>query len=216
MTVNMEDDDCEECAQLRDIMGVTREEMTGKKTHTLTTTGTAILCTFGVSFLTLTAITVPFLIPALRKFVLPFVPATDVQVANVMKLIKPSKSKLVDLGSGDGRIVIAASKLGLKATGIELNPWLVWYSRFKAYRQNLHHITQFQRKDIWKTSLAPYDVVVIFGVSQMMAQLEKKFEDDLNSDCQVIACRFPLPNWKPIHTVGAGIDTVWLYRKPLL
>jgi len=208
------DNDCEECANLRDVFGVTKEEMTIKKPREITSAGKIILCSFGATFITIAGITIPFLMPALRKVVLPFVPATDLQVSNVLKLITSNKKKLVDLGSGDGRIVLAAANRGIEASGIELNPWLVWYSRMKAFRSNLHHSTKFYRKNIWKTDLCSYDVIVIFGVSQMMPQLEKKFDSELKADGQVIACRFPLPNWKPVATIGSGIDTVWLYQKP--
>lgn len=47
----------------------------------------------------------PFVSPALRKVCLPYVPATNLQIQNVLSVIKGRKGKLVDLGSGDGRIV---------------------------------------------------------------------------------------------------------------
>ena len=49
----------------------------------------------------------------------------------------------------------------------------------------------------------------------MMPQLESKLTNELNSDGQVVACRFPFPNWVPYRTVGEGIDSVWLYRPNL-
>eukprot|EP01050_Picozoa_sp_SAG11_P029118 SAG11_NODE_8065_length_1063_cov_14.488589_1_plen_126_part_00 len=73
----------------------------------------------------------PFISPAFRRHVLPFIPASDQQVNNVLRAIKyrPQGSRFVDLGSGDGRITIAAAKAGFVADGIELNPWLTLYSR---------------------------------------------------------------------------------------
>ena len=40
-----------------------------------------------------------------------------------------SKGKLLDIGSGDGRLVVEAARMGFKSTGVELNRWLVYYSR---------------------------------------------------------------------------------------
>ncbi|OBS64398.1 hypothetical protein A6R68_07060, partial [Neotoma lepida] len=60
-------------------------------------------------------------------------------------------------------------------------------------------------------TFAQYSNVVIFGVPQMMPQLEKKLEHELEDDARVIACRFPFPHWTPDHTTGEGIDTVWAY-----
>lgn len=47
-----------------------------------------------------------------------------------------------------------------------------------------------------------------------MPQLESKLLQELEPSGHVIACRFPLPSWEPVATLGEGIDTVWLYRKP--
>lgn len=46
--------------------------------------------------------------------------------------------------------MIAAAKMGFKAVGYELNPWLVWYSRYRAWRDGVHHNTKFYISDLWK------------------------------------------------------------------
>ncbi|MEQ2175959.1 hypothetical protein GOODEAATRI_023084, partial [Goodea atripinnis] len=48
--------------------------------------------------------------------------------------------------------VIAAAKCGFQASGLELNPWLVWYSRYKAWREGVHRSTSFHISDLWKVS----------------------------------------------------------------
>lgn len=48
---------------------------------------------------------VPFLLPALRKYCLPYIPATEVQIKKVCEVMKGRKGAVVDLGSGDGRVV---------------------------------------------------------------------------------------------------------------
>lgn len=53
-------------------------------------------------------------------------------------------------------------------------------------------------------------------IQQKMPQLEEKLHEELAEDACVIACRFPLPNWKESATSGKGIDTVWLYKKKSL
>ncbi|XP_052598970.1 ATP synthase subunit C lysine N-methyltransferase isoform X1 [Peromyscus californicus insignis] len=157
------------------------------------------------------AVATPFVTPALRKVCLPFVPATSKQIENVVKMLQHRRGSLVDIGSGDGRIVIAAAKEGFPAVGYELNPWLVWYSRYRAWREGVHGSARFYISDLWKVTFAQYSNVVIFGVPQMMPQLEKKLELELEDDARVIACRFPFPHWTPDHTTGEGIDTVWVY-----
>ncbi|XP_049679908.1 ATP synthase subunit C lysine N-methyltransferase isoform X2 [Accipiter gentilis] len=155
-----------------------------------------LLVTAGVggTLVALYAVVTPFVTPALRKVCLPFVPATSTQIQNVLKMLENRSGSLVDIGSGDGRIVIAAAKRGFKAVGYELNPWLAWYSRYRAWRDGVHQNTKFYISDLWK-----------------MPQLEKKLEEELQCNARIIACRFPFPSWIPDHTTGEGIDTVWAY-----
>lgn len=157
------------------------------------------------------AVATPFLIPALRKICLPFVPATTKQIANVVKMLHCRRGSLVDIGSGDGRIVIAAAKEGFTAVGYELNPWLVWYSRYRAWREGVQDSAKFYISDLWKVTFSQYSNVVIFGVPQMMLRLKEKLALELEDDARVIACRFPFPGWTPDHVTGEGVDTVWAY-----
>ncbi|XP_047444910.1 ATP synthase subunit C lysine N-methyltransferase [Mugil cephalus] len=174
--------------------------------------GLVVTGVVGGSLVALYAVAAPFVAPALRRVCLPFVPATTAQVENVLKALQARSGTLVDIGSGDGRIVIAAAKHGFHASGFELNPWLVWYSRYKAWREGVHRSTSFHISDLWKVSFAQYSNVVIFGVPQMMDQLELKLASELPSTAKVVACRFPFPTWVPEHTTGEGIDTVWVYN----
>ncbi|XP_070700648.1 ATP synthase subunit C lysine N-methyltransferase [Pempheris klunzingeri] len=173
--------------------------------------GVVVTGVLGGSLVALYAVAAPFVTPALRKVCLPFVPATTAQVQNVLTALRARSGTLVDIGSGDGRIVIAAAKRGFQASGFELNPWLVWYSRYKAWREGVRRSTSFHISDLWKVSFAQYSNVVIFGVPQMMEQLELKLARELPSTAKVVACRFPFPTWVPEDTTGEGIDTVWVY-----
>lgn len=163
----------------------------------------------------LSILCIPFVSPALRKVCLPYVPATTKQVNNILKALSGRKGTLIDLGSGDGRIVVAAAKSGFKAYGIELNLCLIAYSKVLALTQGLSSNASFFRGDLWKCNLANYNNVVIFGISQMMSDIEKKFNNELKNNSVIVACRFPLPNSLPITTIGHGIDTVWVYKMPL-
>ncbi|OWK02200.1 hypothetical protein Celaphus_00018116, partial [Cervus elaphus hippelaphus] len=100
------------------------------------------------------AVATPFVTPALRRICLPFVPATTKQIENVVKMLQCRRGPLVDIGSGDGRIVIAAAKEGFTAVGYELNPWLVWYSRYRAWREGVQASARFYISDLWKVRTA--------------------------------------------------------------
>lgn len=178
--------------------------------------GKVFLGITGTATVGIVLVTTPFVTPALRKICLPYVPATERQIANILRMgaSKHKGSTLVDLGSGDGRVVIAAARRGYQAHGYELNHWLVWYSRLQARLQGLHHKATFSRADLWKVNLSTPDTIIIFGVSEMMPKLQDKFQEEMKDDAQILACRFPLPNWKPTDKIEEGIDSVWLYQRP--
>mmetsp|Transcript_45656 Transcript_45656/g.177686 ORF Transcript_45656/g.177686 Transcript_45656/m.177686 type:complete len:161 (-) Transcript_45656:4776-5258(-) len=117
----------------------------------------------------------PFVSPGLRRHALPYIPATDEQLADAMKLtgfglsrLKPSNRQIraVDLGSGDGRVVLAAVRSHpVVGFGFELNRWLVLYSKLEAWRTGLRTRATFKTGDIWKVgysrlssgSITPFD-----------------------------------------------------------
>lgn len=178
----------------------------------LSPVGKILIYTTGGLAVGVSIICIPFVSPALRKVCLPYVPATTEQLLGVTKALAGRSGRLLDVGSGDGRIVFTAARLGFKADGVELNPWLVYYSRIAALFTPQCRDTNFYRKDLWKFSLKPYNNIVIFGVEQMMQEFETKLVKEANSDTTVVACRFPLPNLVPVETIGHGVDTVWKYE----
>ena len=96
---------------------------------------------------------------------------------------------------------------------MELNRWLVYYSRWAAWRAGVRASTSFVRQDLWRHDTARYNNVVIFGVEQMMGELETKLERELAPGARVVACRFKFPTGTPDQEIGAGVDTVWTYRR---
>lgn len=210
----LEEVECVECKMLQKQF---EENPGGKRMSNM---GLVLAAITGGAAVALSAICLPFVTPALRKYCLPYVPATNQQVENVLKALSMncnkgtnSLQKLVDIGSGDGRIVLASAKAGYQAHGIELNIWLVLYSRWKALLQrNVNGTATFSKQDLWKSNLSEYQKVVIFGVEEMMPDLEKKLVNELKTNSEIVACRFPFPGLVPIEIVGEGIDSVWLYK----
>lgn len=184
---------------------------TSESPRKLSAAGKTLIYTTGGLALGVSIVCIPFVSPALRKVCLPYVPATTEQLSAVAKALANRSGKLLDVGSGDGRIVFTAAKLGFKAHGVELNPWLVYYSRIAALLNPLYRETKFYRHNLWSFDLKPYDNIVIFGVEQMMCEFENKLIQEANDGTVVVACRFPLPNMIPVETIGHGVDTVWKY-----
>jgi tRNA A58 N-methylase Trm61 len=117
--------------------------------------------------------------------------------------------KAVDLGSGDGRIVIAMAKAGADATGYEVNPPLVWISRRNALKANVADHAHFVRKSFWRANFSDVQCLTIFGMTHIMKELEEKLMKELPVGARVVSNGFKFPNWKG-EQVAQG---VYLYRK---
>ncbi|XP_007955678.1 adenine nucleotide translocase lysine N-methyltransferase [Orycteropus afer afer] len=142
----------------------------------------------------------------------PYVGASARQVQNVLWLLRGRPGKTVDLGSGDGRIVLAAHRCGLcPAVGYELNPWLVGLARLHAWRAGCASNVQYRREDLWKVSLRDCHNVSVFLAPSVLPMLETKLQAELPKGARVVSGRFPLPTWKPVAVVGEGLDRVWAY-----
>lgn len=64
--------------------------------------------------------------------------------------------------------ITAAAKHGCIAHGVELNTWLVQYSRLSALCHGVSKRIRFHQRDLWKFNVSPYQYIVIFGVEQMV------------------------------------------------
>ncbi|XP_069920294.1 adenine nucleotide translocase lysine N-methyltransferase [Oryctolagus cuniculus] len=142
----------------------------------------------------------------------PYVGASARQVEHVLSLLRGRPGKTVDLGSGDGRIVLAAHRCGLRpAVGYELNPWLVGLSRLHAWRAGCAGAVCYRREDLWKVSLSDCHNVSVFLAPSVLALLEEKLRAELPAGARVVSGRFPLPTWQPVAVLGEGPDRVWAY-----
>ncbi|KAJ6657599.1 hypothetical protein lerEdw1_002315 [Lerista edwardsae] len=156
------------------------------------------------------------LMPGFRKVPLrlqvPYVPASTKQVENVMSLLKGRSGKMVDLGSGDGRLVLEAYKRGFRpAVGYELNPWLLRLSNYHAWKAGCYGKVSYRREDLWKVDLSDCTNVTVFLAPSVLPQLESKLLAELPNEARVVAGRFPLPSWTPTSTAGEGLNRAWAY-----
>lgn len=114
--------------------------------------------------------------------------------------------KAADLGSGDGRIVIALAHAGALADGYEINPLLSFLSQYTIKKRQLQN-AQIFLKDLWRTDLSKYDVITLYGNFPMMPRLERKLQKELRPGARVISNHFQFPKWKHNRMK----DDVYLY-----
>ncbi|XP_047449133.1 ATP synthase subunit C lysine N-methyltransferase [Mugil cephalus] len=157
-----------------------------------------------------------FAVPGFRRvpwrLKVPYLPSSKDQTLNVMKLLEGRTGRLADLGSGDGKLVFAASSAGFQCTGFEINSILVAYARSKASFTGVPSSqATFVKKDFWKTDLSSYNNVTAFLAPGVMEVLGDKLLNELSDDARVIACRFPFPNWPQQFSAGSGLDETFAY-----
>ena len=139
----------------------------------------------------------------------PFVRSAPERIRTMIELAGITKGmRVVDLGSGDGSIVIGAARFGAIATGIEMNPFLVPYSRWRARRACVQDRTAFIRSDIMNYSLCDTDVVFVYLLPGLLSRMRAKLIMELKPGSRVISNGFPIQDWTPVKEK----DGVFLYR----
>lgn len=137
----------------------------------------------------------------------PFVPTKDLKLNKVLKEAEVKGGKIFyELGSGDGRVVMAASKLGAQAIGIEQSYLRIWYSRFKNFKQKLD--AHFYHGNIYDRQYYPADIVYIYMLQPCVNNLEKKLKNELKKGAVVITQKYHFKNWKPYKK----LDPFWIYK----
>ncbi len=103
---------------------------------------------------------------------------------------------VVDLGSGDGRNVIAAAKRGARAHGIEYNGELVEYSKAQAAKERVSDRATFERGDVFTADFSKATVVVLFLLPEMNIRLRPKLLA-LKPGARIVANTFAIGDWNP-------------------
>lgn len=134
---------------------------------------------------------------------LPFVPSRKRTVQDLLSVIGDIRGKrILDLGSGDGRIVLACARAGAHATGYEINPFLVGWSRMKARLLGLSDKATILRKDFWSENLSEFDMVIFYGVSYLGGRLEDKVFAELKNGARAVTLYCTFPSHPPLIEKG--------------
>ena len=133
---------------------------------------------------------------------------------------------LVDMGSGDGRIVLTAVKLrGARGVGIEIQPELIERSIAAARRDGIADRARFVRQDLFNTDVSDATVVTIYLLPDTVNMLADKLRRELKPGTRVISHDYPIAGWLPEtwrrfdepqkkDATGEPSATVYLYRIP--
>ena len=132
------------------------------------------------------------------RHVSPFVPTSKKTVGEMLAEIDAIEGKTVlDLGSGTGDIILAAARKGARAIGVEINPFLVWITRWRIRRARLSDRATVIRGDFFKMPLPRADVVTLYLMSGPTAKLRPKMIEELPSHAVIISNSFRVEGWTP-------------------
>jgi hypothetical protein len=132
----------------------------------------------------------------------PFVTTPPQVVERMLALAQTRKDDVVmDLGSGDGRIVIAAAKkYGARGIGIELDPTLVVRARENARATGVEQLTTFVEGDVLKADLSGASVITAYLLPWLMDALQPKFLAELEPGTRIVSHAFAMSGWEPDET----------------
>lgn len=150
----------------------------------------------------------------------PYVQTPASVVTAMLRLAAVGPADVVyDLGSGDGRVVIAAARdFGARGVGVELEPRLVAESRGIAARAGVADRAQFVQQDIFVTDVSPATVVTLYLGADLNARLRPRLLAQLKPGSRIVSHDFPIAGWEPLRTITVqGPDrshTLYLWTVP--
>ena len=137
----------------------------------------------------------------------PYVPTPWPVVAAMLELGQVgSRDLLVDLGSGDGRLVIEAARTrGARGVGVELDADLVQVSLSEARRLGVADRVRFLRQDLFETDLTPATVITLYLLPPFMMALRPRLANTLAPGTRIVSHDFTLGDWVPDRSVKVDV-----------
>jgi SAM-dependent methyltransferase len=158
--------------------------------------------------------------PAKKALDVPFVPTPEAVVAEMLKVAKVGRDDIVyDLGSGDGRIVIAAARTyGARGTGIDLDPDRVAEATANAQKAGVADRVQFIEGDIFDADIREATVVTLYLLPAINLKLRPKLLSELKPGTRIVSHNFDMGDWVPEKTIRVdtpnGQHTVYYWVVP--
>ena len=137
----------------------------------------------------------------------PYVPTPQAVVDAMLELANVGPADFViDLGSGDGRIVLtAAQRHNARGLGIDIDPELVAQSNAEANKRGIADRVTFQQLDVMKAQIESATVLTLYLLPGMMQSLQEKFLRELKPGTRIVSHDFPFGQWKPDREVSVEV-----------
>lgn len=135
--------------------------------------------------------------------VAPYYPSPLPVVTQMLELgeLKPGQLHY-DLGSGDGRLVIAAARnIGARSVGYEIDADLVAASRKQIQRLNLSHLATIESQDLFEADYSKPDLITVYLLARALARLRPLLEEQMKPGSLVVSHDFKIPGWEPDESI---------------
>jgi hypothetical protein len=143
-----------------------------------------------------------------------WVPTPDYLVEAMLDMAKVTpKDFLIDLGSGDGRIVIAAAKRGVRAVGFEYNPDMVALSKSNAEKAGVSDKASFVNADLFESDFSKATVITMYLLPHLNLKLRPTILD-LKPGTRIVSHSFTMGEWSADQTVEKENRTAYLWIIP--
>jgi SAM-dependent methyltransferase len=125
-------------------------------------------------------------------------PSSPAIIKEMLTLAEVSKDDVVyDLGSGDGRVLIAAARRGARGLGVDIDRGLVEESKKNAEKANVSHLVQFVEQDLSRTHLSEASVVMLYLSPDANLMLRPRLLRELRPGSRVVSHSHDMGEWKP-------------------
>ncbi|HKZ72777.1 MAG TPA: class I SAM-dependent methyltransferase [Steroidobacteraceae bacterium] len=145
----------------------------------------------------------------------PFVPSPDAVVAKMLEMAMVGPKDVVyDLGSGDGRIVIAAAKKGARAVGVDIDPERIRESNQNAREAGVQKRVKFIEQNLFDTDFREASVVTLYLLPGVNMKLRPKLLSELRPGTRIVSHSFDMGDWAPAKTAQVDGANVYLWIIP--
>lgn len=143
----------------------------------------------------------------------PYVETPDEVVQKMLQIAQVGPSDTVmDLGSGDGRLVIAAAqRFGARGVGVDLNPENIEIARSAAESAGVSSRVQFVRADLFDIDITEATVVTLFLLRDVNLALRDRLRKELRPGSRVVSRQFDMGEWEPTVAVGDIADKIYCW-----
>ena len=144
-----------------------------------------------------------------------WVPTPDEVVQRMLQVAKVTPKDIVyDLGAGDGKIAIAAGKLGARSVGIEYNPDMAKLAQCYVQAEKLTAKTRIVQGDVFESDFRDATVVTMYLLPELNVRLLPKLLKDLKPGTRIVSHAFQMGTWKPEQTLDVGGRAVYFWTIP--